>query len=505
MKKRFLSLLTAICLTLTLTPVAFAEEAQPDTITLPNGEVREIPTLEDAVSYTAVETQSTQQTIYIDNETDFEAVTSAQWQGNNRFVVRENLNLSRCTRIPSEWGGFIQYFRGELVGQKMADGTYPTISGIPNNCSLIYGIIGGKIENLTFNHGANAAFITFMPVNSSSTPNALEMTNITVEGNITLTGSDQSNYAPFVYCAPKGGITMTNCVNNADISGNIYGGVFYGYYPIYIGETCPYKFTNCTNNGDITMQYAGMFFGNSSSLEGKVGDDSLYLTISGCKNNGKIRGTTNAKYFAAPVAEFDGNMQKIEDLLIPAEGANAEGTRSNTNINVDRITGSGSLCIKQPLTDFSAVLNDDCSITVNRATDESEVSYYVVSVSSYVNLWYAEAHTFYGTDRYTVRESFAKGDLTGDSFTPTIMAYGVADSNFGEEDDQINGYATRYGDDGKLYYTVNNAVPTGAGFYRYVSNQLLNGQTVGNGCKQAEIITVSAYNSEGALLDIRVL
>ena len=47
MKKRFLSLLTAICLTLTLTPVAFAEEAQPDTITLPNGEVREIPVLDE--------------------------------------------------------------------------------------------------------------------------------------------------------------------------------------------------------------------------------------------------------------------------------------------------------------------------------------------------------------------------------------------------------------------------------------------------------------------------
>lgn len=53
MKKRILPLLMALCLTLSLVPMALAAEDQPDTITLPNGEVREIPTLEEAMNTAA--------------------------------------------------------------------------------------------------------------------------------------------------------------------------------------------------------------------------------------------------------------------------------------------------------------------------------------------------------------------------------------------------------------------------------------------------------------------
>ncbi|MFQ9409745.1 MAG: hypothetical protein ACLR1T_00075 [Evtepia gabavorous] len=42
-----MSLLMAMCLMATMVPAAFAADTdQPDTITLPNGEVREIPTVE---------------------------------------------------------------------------------------------------------------------------------------------------------------------------------------------------------------------------------------------------------------------------------------------------------------------------------------------------------------------------------------------------------------------------------------------------------------------------
>lgn len=499
MRKRILPLLMALCLTLSLVPMALAAEDQPDTITLPNGEVREIPTLEaDAASYALADTQSTQQTFTIDSETAFDAITSAQWQGNNTFIITEDLNLNDSDNIPSEWGGFIQYFRGNLIGKK-ADGSAPVISGIPNNCALIYGIIGGTIENLVFNHGSNAAFITFMPVNSSTGPNDLKMTDVTVRGNISLTGSDQSNYSPFVYCAPPGGITMTGCVNEADITGSIYGSVFYGYYPLFTGSACQYKFDKCVNSGDVTMQYAGMFFGNSSSVEGKVGADNLYLTITDCENNGKIRGTSGAKYFAAPVAEFGSNMQSVEDLLNPKD---AEAAQAASHISASKIKGTGSLCVGNPLAGFGATLSGD-TVTVTRATDEKDVDHYIISVSTYVNLWYPAITAFYGTDRVTVSQTISKTGLTENTFTPTLKVYGFADEGVGTavdvygEDQRIVEY-----NGSKYYEVVHIRENVESEFEFYVSTQLNgNGSPAGGGVKTAEIVTVAACKSDGTMLD----
>lgn len=503
MKKRFLSLLMAFCLMLSLAPAAFAADRQPDTITLPNGEVREIPTLEaDAASYALADTQSTQQTIYIKDEVAFDKVTDAEWRGNNKFIVTGDIHLENSTKTVAEWGGFIQYFCGELIGKK-EDGTTPVISGIPNNCALIYGIIGGKIENLVFNHGSNAAFITFMPVNSSSTPNSLEMTDVTVKGTISLTGSDQSNYAPFLYCAPQGGLTMTRCHNDATITGSIYGSVFHGYYPLFVGPSTPYKFIDCTNKKDVTMQYAGMFFGNSSSVEGKVGADNLYLTITDCKNNATIRGTSGAKYFAAPVAEFGSNMQAVEKVLNPTD---PEAVQAASHINVSQITGSGKICTGNPLTGFGATLSGD-TITVTRPSNEAKVDHYTVSVSAYVNLWYpalGESGEFFGTNRFTVSQTIKVSEMgSSNTFTPELKAYGFADYNFSGTGDIVAGHAT-LSKDGKSYYVVD--FDYSEDFEQYVSTNLNeDGVPAADGAKAADIISVSAYDADGNLIDSKIL
>lgn len=519
MKKRFLSLLMALCLMLSLAPAAFAADNQPDTIALPNGEVREIPDITPADTPMSMSINNTSGTTYtITSEAQFADLDASVWYGNNTIKIACDLNLADpAITKPSEWGGYIQYFYGTLEGVK---GIYdetgverdPIISGINNNCSFIYGIIGGTIQNLTFKHtingtageGGSASFITFMPVNLDGHSYHLKMQNIAVTGSISLTGSDQSNYAPFVYCAPGGGLTMEGCVNSANITGSIYGSIFHGYYPLSTGTSCKYEFTDCTNNGNVTMQYAGMFFGNSSSVEGKVSSDTLYLTITDCQNNGTIRGTSGAKYFAAPVSEFETNMEAVENILKPADSS---AVSSNTlgNIHVDRITGTGSLCIKNPLAGFAAVLNNDRSITVTRATDESNISYYVVSISAYVNMLNKGSSSFAGTDRYTVTETFNKNSLTSNTFTPELMAYGFADSNLGDEDFDILNYKTRYGSDGKTYYDVMNGNLIGNQYYRYVSDQIANGMPVGGGSKDAEIVTVGAYSSTGELVDLRTL
>ena len=502
-------MLMAMCLMATMVPAAFAADTdQPDTITLPNGEVREIPTVEfpDAPA-TLAETNSNEVET-IDSVAKFFEINEdpTNWYSNKTFEITTDLDFTNSP-TPAEWGGYIQFFRGTL------NGNGHTIRGLANNRALIYGIIGGTIQDLTFEHNAtaengSASFITFMPAKMDGVDQHLTMKNVKATGSISLTGSDQSNYAPFLYAAPRGGLTMEECVNDASITGSIYGSVFHGYYPLFYGPGAPYTFKDCVNNGEVTMQYAGMFFGNSSSMEGVVGRDELYLTISGCKNNGKIRGTTDAKYFAAPVAEFGSNMDDVEAALEPAP-ANAivTGSVDIAPIYVEKIGGTGSLCEKEPLTGFGASLDEDgITLNITRATTEglSEVHHYTVAISAYVNMWDTTTNSFEGTDRYTVSkdyavESFAEGVTT---FDADLLVYGFADMEVGSYVEPPEGidFGMRKDSNGTLYYEVDRE--SGAEpFELYVSNQKDENGPVGNGTKAAEIVTVAAYTESGVMLD----
>lgn len=513
MKKQFLSLLMALCLMLTLAPAAFATDSQPETITLPNGEVREIPTLNPdgamATSLSDLEVDSDGYYI-INNIADFEKVSGQEWYSNKKFRIKGDLNFAGKFSSTDEWVGAITYFFGTLEGVKgYYDGPekgerYPVISGIPDNCCLIYGIVGGTIKNLTFKYDGQAAFITLMPVRLTTNSNySLTLDNITTEGYVTLTGSDQSNYSPFVYSASTGGLTMSNCVNNAAISGPIYGSVFHGYYP-YVGTN--YVFENCVNNADVTLNYAGMFFGNSTNLETRL--SAINLTIEGCKNNATIRGLQGAKYLSAPIGgtySETSNMQRIESLLNPAD-TTADSTSTNASHSIEAITGTGSL-ISVVGTAIDAELDGD---TIKITHDsEAGIANYVVSVGAYVNMWDTDVGDFNGTDRFAVTETISASGVSDDTvLSSTVKAYGFADSNFGTSSFTfINGNLVYLVQDSSetYYYDVrNDDVHYGTCKY-YVSKSTTtteNGTKIpaGGSSKAAQFITVAAYDINGVML-----
>lgn len=521
MKKRLLSMLMALCLMATMIPAAFAADTdQPDTITLPNGEVREIPTVEFPDAPETLAEIDSSEVVEIDSIKTFDGIPTTDWYSGKTFKITTDLDLADSTKTVEEWGGFIKYFYGNMIGEK-ADGTTPVISGIPNNRGFIYGIVGGTIENLTFHHvvdnttdeNGSASFITFMPTRMTGADMHLTMKNIKVTGNISLTGSDQSNYAPFVYAAPNAGLTMDGCVNEADITGSIYGSVFHGYYALNVGAGAPYEFINCVNNGNVTMQYAGMFFGNSSSLEGKVGREELYLTIKDCKNTGVIRGTSGAKYFAAPVSEFGNGMQAVEDMIKPVESGEArEATTSPYAIEPVVLEGNGALCVGNELDGFKAELNGN-DVTVTRPSNETDarVSYYVMAVSTYTNVWDSAKGGFDGsTDRNTVLQKVMVDDsLDKPEFVPELKVYGFADWNVGEFEKFVFAGANTYEVwkfNDELYYHLSNEYPENEEpeeeIINYVSNATTeDGKPAGGGAKDAQIVTVAAYKADGTMID----
>jgi hypothetical protein len=493
-------------------------EGSVDTITLPNGEVREIETIEPAVTALLTSLHSAESTlsdaeneedeignagtVNINSLSDFKKISTADWYSNKTFVIKRDLDVSSLFDDDDEWTGAITYFLGKIVGQKKANGQYPTISGIPTNCAFIYGIIGGNIENINFDYGDSAAFITLLPIKYGSTSYPLTVKNVTVTGSIALTGSDQSNYSPFVYCASTGGLVMEDCISNVTMSGPIYGSVFYGYYPI---QNANYSFINCINNGAVNFNYAGMFFGNSTNIESKLSSNNITLTIQGCENRAPISGVQGAKYLAAPVTSdaftSGSSMDAVEQELT---GKSTE----NELIEAIQSTVDGIL-ISGVTPTFSAAIDNDGTIVITPPTStaegESVIDYYDVSIGVYVNLWDNVNNEFFGTDRVSKKARIYASEFEGASAKSTgIKVLDFCDSNLIEGGDSLADCKEVTTEAGETYYVVNNTIDRYEGRFKLFisSNVDTNGTPTGDGTKSAQFVTVSAYGTDGKLISI---
>jgi hypothetical protein len=504
--KKALSLVMAFAMAISLVPAAFAAgpaEEAPDTITLPNGEVREIPVVEPVED--AAEVQSFSGLAAATNDTDetdsnvqeissvdeFTSISQSDWLSGKTFVITQDLDFSGVS--VDEWYGIIPYFYATLKGVEQSDGHYTRISGIPNNCALIYGIVGGTIQDLEFVHnGDDASFISLFPARMGDTDYSYTLENVTVSGTINLTGSDQSNYSPFVYCGSTGGLTMKNCINKATITGPVYGSVFHGYYPFMDGT---YVFDGCKNEGNVSLNYAGLFFGNSSNIDTRISNSNISLTIKDCENNGGLRGAIGAKFLAAPVTAVDGAFvgtnptARLESVLDPTVSVVGNGAEGYDNVDIAPITGVKPLIGVDP--GFTASLNGN-NIVITNPADMSSIDRYVVSVGAYVYTW--TGTEFSGTDRYSLSEEIDVSESdAGASITATLKAYGFADGNFGTvvPRTSVLGNTIRKDSNENRYYEINNEK---AGVY--VSSQVVDGTPAANGAEDADFITVSAYNGD---------
>lgn len=501
MKKKFLSLLMAFCLMLSLAPAAFAVDSQPETITLPNGEVIAIPNLSDYEAELAARPASLDDTdillpdedgvYHITSESDFLKVPDSAWYQGNTFELESNLNLALLD-TPSEWNGYIRFFKGTL------NGNGHTISGIANNRYFIYAMIGGQIDNLTIQLGGQAGALIFAPGNDNKTPVETKLTGLTATGEVYLSSADQSNYSPFIYCSGYGGLTMSYCTNKAEINGNIYGGIFYGYYPLFVtynGEPIKYVFDHCSNEADVTMKYASMFFGNPSTIENKLTAGTLDVTITNCSNTNEIRGTVSSHYFAPSLsgAALTGNILENEEAI--------QSEDSTNSLPADKLT------VGEDPAGFTYSIGGDGTITINAPTNRTDVSYYLVAVSSYCYLYsdldgIDESKRYGGTDRYSVVERIDADDLA--TYGVTLKYYGIADADYGQagtgvmcinKANELTTYATRTAN-GSTYYVLTQLSERMDGlYYRYA--MLGNEGTPVSGCNSPSFVDVTAFDGNG--------
>lgn len=535
MKKRFFSLLMAFCLMLSLVPSALAAERQPDTIVGPNGKVYEIPDVtiaDDSVPATAngrtAINMNTVSATYggTGTATDPYTVSSAQalWDlAVDKFSsstirysyveITDDIDLSQDDSLwPAEWDGYFKYFYGKLYGAtvtkpvKNADGATGTetrpakITGLPSNCFLIYGWCGGSIENLTIDPNGEAGILTFYPCSVGGKYLGFTAKNITVRSNekINLTGDDQANYCPLIY-STGGNFLMEDCTVDVDISGNTYGSLFYGYYPIDPSESvCTFR--RCVNEGTLNLRHAGMFFGNNSAFTGNKADyfaiENGKIIFDDCDNRGFIYGTDSASIFSARPS---GDPDNISDYYDATFGPDSDKVR----------VPEESCEIKSLTLDMELRQGQDGSLTImpNHAAlpDGVEIGSYSVSVYTYLG-WYLKTETGEylqdGCNRYGAKEIIPASEVATEGTQATLKAYGVCDFPVSTEgltiQDTTIGNLDWVSYNGTYYYWVDPKIPAVSGdldWYYFVGKP-------GNPSIEPtpDIVKLSAYDTNGVWL-----
>lgn len=287
MKKRILSVLLAVCLVLTLAPMAMAEEtANPNA--WDGNSIETIPLVGDQYQI-STPAQLAQLAADVNSGNDYADET---------IVIMNDIDLGNESFTPI--GTRSNPFCGTLEGAMQSTGNYSTIMNatVTNTDDIInVGVIGfvdgGTVQNLVFSNidvtsTAEVSSTTLNPTESSTgvAVGALSdgvIENVVVDNQCSVEGELRTGG---ISGDVSGNGQIRNCVNKAEVKGNndYTGGITGAAHnapttPNLYGATI----SGCTNNGEVS---------GVSSVGGIVGyADRAH--VEDCNNTATISGTGN--------------------------------------------------------------------------------------------------------------------------------------------------------------------------------------------------------------------
>ena len=142
--------------------------------------------------------------------------------------------------------------------------------------------------------GATKSTLIFGAFFPRSTADTTTITNCTANGKINVgTGGGTKSVAGFfgslsgtAKSKTTASATLTNCVNNVNVSGNMTGTLNAAGFVGTLGQYGELDIKNCVNNGDISDTNA------AGSVGSMIGTKSGTATMTGCVNLGTLNGET---------------------------------------------------------------------------------------------------------------------------------------------------------------------------------------------------------------------
>lgn len=309
--------------------------------------------------------------------------------------------------------------------------------------------------------------------------------------------------------------TMENVSVYSDtkLSYNRNSSMFVGF--MTVASTSTLKLTNCKNFAavDCTASaegYNGLFIGAISVLKWR-GNGTVKLTVNGFENHGNIKsgkfaaiGNVFGTYGYGATLTLDINNVKNEGSITSFNAPLNQYLASKndkTKISSLKINGKTKTSDDNFLENFriassnetmALAENADKTLTIKESSN-TNVSYYVVSISVYTNY---KKGTATGTDIYTISEKIAASSFVDGKFTTTLKNLGFANAQEGATTTAVTSanteitHSTRSNNEkvltmtvnGELCYVVDIPYETVSGI-KYTSNSL---------------ITVTAYNESGS-------
>lgn len=510
MRKKALSLLMALCLTATLAPAAFAAEDSTNAwAAIRETNDPEVVFVEDdlpesnvlaPISTVNLTGDGTKNNPYlINNENDFVelCILTRNYAGYIYVDLLADLDLTFCDVAADITGCYINYFDGVF------NGNGHTIKGMEPDAYLFYQWHAGEIRDLTLDlQGQPSTLVgTSFRVTSVGDPvgyGETKLSDITVVSDepIQVDGPAYNNYSFFLYSSGPY-FTMEDCVNYADLSGDIYGSPFYGYYPLPLSdypEDGQITVTNCVNHGNVSLRYAGFVFGNPTGLE-----DQRDVSISNLKNYGRFSGTESTHAFCS-----DAN---VSSIVSSYENGGYFAQVENDILNTSQMElfcdeqgcphkgQQGSFGKQADLTGFGIIRNEDMSFTINKPSSSDGIAYYEVTAFAYVQIFDDKTNEWLGTSRIGMSQQF-KSDA--ESMTTTLLRDvaihdgGVKPTNYLIIDDETGLYldttnSTYWLDNGEIVHSSQYD------YYQYLNQD----QTPGTAYWT---VYASAYGADGELL-----
>ncbi len=324
MQKKLFGILLALCMLLSL---CFAISAAEVT------HVTEVPE-----GYTGISDEAGLQTLM-----DDEGLSG-------KYILMSDITLTTAT-TQSPIGTVDAPFTG------IFDGNNYSISGInivgsAQNAGFFGVVKGATIKNLT---------VTGTVTNTTSYAGGLigrsagSVTISDVTSNITVTNTKGAGDAGFIgyadVSAADVAVTITNCVNNAAITGTRWVAGFIGYIT-GAGANSSVTLTNCINNGTIKSTQTGSTAGDAGIAGGLLGyvrptGAKSALTVRDCTNNGGVSalhhvgGMIGYLYAMATTGDYtEGDSYSVSELEVTRCKNTGNLTATNTNAYVGGMIGS---------------------------------------------------------------------------------------------------------------------------------------------------------------------
>lgn len=189
---------------------------------------------------------------------------------------------------------------------------------IGTNINLYSGSFDGGLNTITFNHNANTSYQGLFGYLGSGA----SVSNVVIAGTITST----STYVGAIAGYTRAGVTITNCLNKASISGTNYIGGIVGYSSAVI--------TLCGNEGSVTATANGAYVGGIAAYASFSG--SLTMVIDYCYNTGAVSATgASGTPNAGGIAGYNNGSNTITNSY----NSGAVSATSATKTNVAAIAG----------------------------------------------------------------------------------------------------------------------------------------------------------------------